>query len=47
MPEVKKCYLCGMECDEDDICYGCDEYICDECNEVDQMGKHRPEDHKE
>jgi hypothetical protein len=39
------CYFCGCPCQEDDFCSGCDEFICDDCDETHPMGPHDPEDH--
>lgn len=44
---LKECVLCSVDrCNVDQWCYGCEEYICDECSVDDNvMGKHHPEDH--
>jgi len=53
MSEKKKgkCYFCGKLCDEGSYCYGCKEFICNECDErgieLDFGGHNHPEDHKE
>ena len=44
---MPKCYFCGKEVTEDDYCYGCKEYVCEECNETDPWGSHDVEDHQE
>jgi len=42
---MPKCYFCNRECDEEDYCVGCGEYICSKCDLNDCMGDHVPEDH--
>jgi hypothetical protein len=41
------CYLCGGEAEEADYCHGCEEYICEECDEGKDfpIADHKPEDH--
>jgi len=44
------CYHCKKQVGRDNYCYGCKEYICDDCNlpwsVADAYGKgHHPEDH--
>ena len=39
------CYLCGRAVEDIDYCWGCKEYICQDCNETDASGNHYPEDH--
>lgn len=41
-----KCYFCGKHCTEEDFCYGCQQYICEDCDETGIMGSHDPEDHR-
>lgn len=41
------CYHCDCKVTEIDYCSGCDEYICDACDETEIMGNHDPEDHQE
>ena len=46
---IPRCYFCRKEVDDDDYCYGCYEYVCQECYEKDgdfPLGKHDVEDHK-
>lgn len=48
-PVMKKprCYFCKREVTEMDYCYGCGEYVCQECTGEDPPGgKHKVEDHK-
>lgn len=45
---MARCYFCKEKVDaEDTLCYGCDEYICDDCSTRDPWGDHDPEDHSE
>jgi hypothetical protein len=44
---MPKCYFCHREVSEENYCHGCDEYICDNCDEEPQVGDHEVEDHKE
>jgi len=45
MPE---CYLCGGEVSEADFCWGCNEYVCQNCDDDGDfpIGDHKPEDHE-
>lgn len=44
---MPNCHFCKREVGEECFCYGCEEYICDECYEVELAGeKHSVEDHK-
>lgn len=47
MPKNKVCYFCGKEVTEDDFCYGCRHYVCQECDEETPFGNHCVEDHQE
>lgn len=43
-----KCVLCEPPVEEQDFCYGCEAYICQECNDTYPDvpgGKHKPIDH--
>ena len=42
-----QCYFCGKEVTDDDYCYGCKHYVCDECESEQPSGNHNVEDHKE
>ena len=47
--EMKQCYFCGEECNEEDFCYWCKAYICEECigKALEApWGNHFPEDHR-
>lgn len=42
-----KCYFCGKEVNGEFYCFGCGEFICDECECDDPpFGRHSIEDHK-
>ena len=44
-----ECYFCHKQTTDWDFCYGCEQYICDECvGNVDlaPMGKHHVSEHK-
>ena len=42
-----ECFLCGKEVKEEAYCFGCQKFICKECNEnPDCCGDHKPEDHR-
>ena len=44
--EYHECYLCGKQVSEEMYCFGCQEYICDECDVGHCIGfNHKPEDH--
>jgi hypothetical protein len=43
---LNPCYFCDAECDEDDFCYGCGNYICSECDQIEQIRHHLPDDHR-
>lgn len=38
------CYFCGVEVDE--MCFGCGEYVCDECDLRGPFGNHSVEAHR-
>lgn len=41
------CYFCGTPLDDDYMCFGCGEYICDDCDMTGAcMGNHSPECHE-
>jgi hypothetical protein len=43
---MPRCEMCGGRAEEDDKCYGCGCFICENCDEeLGILGKHRPEDH--
>ena len=45
--ESGRCYFCKREVDAGSYCYGCKEYVCEDCdNAYDLMGEHHVEDHK-
>lgn len=44
--ESGNCHFCGKEVDSDFYCYGCGEYVCEECDEKEPWGPHSIEDHK-
>lgn len=41
------CFLCGDLCDEEDYCYGCSQYVCDNCDQrpSGDIGVHDVYDH--
>jgi len=41
-----KCYFCGEEIDGMFYCFGCKEFVCAKCDETQECGLHRVEDHK-
>lgn len=45
-----RCYFCKAEVTECDFCYGCGQYVCEECEEYPvedrPCGKHKVEDHR-
>ncbi len=45
----EKCYFCNKPTTQEDFCYGCQQYICEECNTNADLpfGKHKVEDHQE
>jgi len=45
--EIKECFNCQKSVDENSFCFGCKNYICDECdvNGINLFGKHQCEDH--
>ncbi len=47
-PTNPTCDICGVDrVDEDDFCWGCHEYICDECSVNEEVsGLHEVEDHR-
>lgn len=46
---MPKCYFCHKEVSEDDYCFGCDDYVCEKCdeNQTKAVGDHLVEDHKD
>lgn len=52
LEDVKgKCYFCGKEVDGWMFCYGCNEFVCEDCEDFDAEhrpgGPHRVQDHKQ
>ncbi len=51
IPESGNCYKCGKELDSEFYCYGCKEFICDDCPEswsvadATRSNRHEPDDH--
>lgn len=46
-----KCYFCGKEVDGEMFCYGCNEFVCEDCEDFNMedrpSGNHRVQDHKQ
>lgn len=42
-----RCYFCNKQTDFDHFCYGCGQYVCDDCSLSDPVGFHTPEEHSE
>lgn len=44
---VSRCLFCGAPASENNFCYGCKSYICDDCMDVDNdpWGDHEPGHH--
>ena len=45
-----ECFNCGKRCSQDFYCYGCNEYVCDDCGTGYSLASakgsgHDPEDH--
>lgn len=46
--ETGKCYFCSKDLTKDNYCYGCKEFICENCDtETIPFGRHHPSEHKE
>jgi hypothetical protein len=47
--DIPKCYFCKTPVTEDEYCYGCGEYVCDDCglSMNPPFGKHPVEAHQE
>jgi hypothetical protein len=46
--DTGKCHFCEKPIGRGGWCYGCEHYICDECdNNYSLMGKHSVEQHKD
>lgn len=45
VPEEGFCFNCSAPLDDDYFCYGCEEFVCDECNVSGAWGDHTAEDH--
>ncbi len=44
--EMYICDLCSVDrCNSGDFCYGCEEWVCNECDVGNVWGPHNPEDH--
>ena len=44
---VPRCYFCKKVAGEDDYCYGCGEYICENCYGYPPSGRHDVAQHQE
>ena len=40
------CAICGDDVEPEDFCYGCREYICEECDNHPPACDHTLDDHK-
>ncbi|KKL65825.1 hypothetical protein LCGC14_2151120 [marine sediment metagenome] len=41
-----KCFECGLTCGQEEFCFGCRVFVCDECSlNCELMRGHEPEDH--
>ena len=50
MPRVDlrpRCFFCGGIVGVEDYCYGCGEYICENCYGYPPSGRHKVEAHQE
>lgn len=45
-PEAGECFFCTAQCDGDYFCYGCEEFVCNVCDEVECIGRHMVEEHR-
>ena len=46
-PVKGNCSLCGKEVDGRFYCFGCKEFVCDDCDKIDPpMRKHKVKNHK-
>lgn len=43
---MPKCHFCKKEIDDNSFCYGCNSYVCDECDQEEPVGQHDVEDHR-
>ena len=41
-----RCYFCNKIVGEEQFCYGCSEFICETCNEIECVSTHKPEAHR-
>lgn len=51
MPERKDkevCYFCRKKCTRQSFCYGCEHFVCSDCDEagIDLPRKHEVDDHQ-
>lgn len=44
--ENGECYFCGVDLDETFFCYGCEEFICQYCDETEVWGQHTASEHQ-
>jgi len=47
-PKIAICYFCEKEVTEDDYCFGCKHYVCEDCDHAPlTIGDHDVDDHQE
>lgn len=44
--ETPICYFCEKVVTEEEYCYGCKHFVCEDCNENDLIGNHDVNDHQ-
>ena len=46
-PKIPICYFCEKKVTEDDYCFGCKHYVCQDCSTNDPWGDHNVDEHQE
>ena len=42
---MPNCYFCNKQVNLDDVCFGCNHYVCQDCDKSGPFGEHSVEEH--
>ena len=45
--QIAICYFCERIVTEDDYCYGCKHFVCQDCDQTNVLGSHDVDEHEE
>ena len=44
---IAVCYFCEKHVTEEDYCFGCKHFVCEECDKLTPIGNHHVKEHQE